>query len=522
MRTSVKLALIGLITVPLLGGVVLLQARQDVQGARLFEEVLSRVAREAVDSAAVAELYEQAARGLIDGIDDPYADLFSPEQLADFSRQTLGNAYGGVGMQIEDQQGAVTVTRVFPDTPAERGGVRAGDRIMAVNGHAVRGWRLDEVSDSLVGQTGTVVAVSFRRPRVQQPIETSFARAVIHVPAVPFALSLAEGIGYVPLQRFNDTAAEEVRDAVARLQGDGARAFIIDLRGNPGGSLEQALRLADLFLGEEQQIASVRYRNQPADVYDAGPGDIAGEAPLVILTDGYSASAAEIVAGALQDHDRALIVGAPTFGKGLVQTMFPLSSGWALKLTTGKWYTPSGRSIQRADTPAHADARAPLPDTRRADRPRFRSAAGRTVYGGGGIVPDLVVLADTLSAAEHALFSALAPAAQASYVALYELGLELKDSVAGDFRVEPAWRASYYERLRRTGVRVDRPLFDAGAPLVDRWIEQRVAGLAFGDSLAFRRGVARDRPLMRALQLLRQARTTQQLFALAARIGGAS
>jgi carboxyl-terminal processing protease len=243
------------------------------------------------------------------------------------------------------------------------------------------------------------------------------------------------------------------------------------------------------------------------------------DAPLVVLTDGYTASASEIVAGALQDHDRGVIIGTTSFGKGLVQTLFTLEGGWALKMTTGKWYTPSGRSIQR-ERQQLADGRLVevVPDSLETDsvrkaRPTFKSDAGRIVYGGGGITPDVIVPADTVTDAQQTFLKAIAPKSQESYLVLYNTALEQKGKVAAGFTVAPAWRDSVFARLTRAGVQLQRAEFDAAQALVDRDLERRVAAMSFGDSAAFRRTVAYDSQLRRALDLLRASGTQRELLA---------
>src|SRR5690606_27019416 len=180
-------------------------------GPKLLAQVLQIVNLHSMDDLDEDAIYERAARGLVDQLDDRYADLYSPEELATFSREQLRSAYGGLGMQIEDQQGLITVTRVFPNTPAERGGVRAGDRVIAVNGESTRGLKVEEVSGRLVGEAGTTVEATFSRAGVSEPITGTFKRAVVHVPAVPYAVVLDGGVGYVPLQSFNETASADVR-----------------------------------------------------------------------------------------------------------------------------------------------------------------------------------------------------------------------------------------------------------------------------------------------------------------------
>jgi carboxyl-terminal processing protease len=498
--------------VPGVAGGWMLHSALPQNGARVFEQVIQIIGRDAIDDISADEAYLRAARGLVERLEDEYAEIYSPEELATFTREQLGSNYGGVGMQIEDQAGTVTVTRVFPNTPAEKGGVRAGDRIIAVNGETTRGLKLEEVSGRLLGVAGTNVDVTFSRAGAGEPFTGTFTRAVVHIPAVPYAIVLDGGIGYIPLQRFNEGATNDVRNAVRRLQEQGATSWVLDVRGNGGGSLDEALNISNLFLRAGQEIARVEYRNRAADVYTARNATILPEAPIVVLSDGFSASASEIVAGALQDHDRALVIGTGSFGKGLVQQIYPLDSGWAMKLTTGKWYTPAGRTIQR-----DRDAEGMPVDLAVEAKPTYRTPAGRTIYGGGGITPDVIVRPDTMDVAEQQFMRAIGADQQKVYVAIYDLALAVKEGVSPGFDISPAWRDQLFNRIQQADVQISRQQFDSARPLIDRLLEQRVAGLAFGDSAGFRRFAPHDAQLRTATDLLKEGRTQRELFAAAER-----
>jgi carboxyl-terminal processing protease len=338
---------------------------------------------------------------------------------------------------------------------------------------------------------------------------------------VPYGLMLDDRVGYVPLDRFSESSAEELATALRDLRARGARAFVIDLRGNGGGSLDQSIRISNLFLQPGKEILRVVYRNAPHEVYRASQQPLVTTEPVVVMTDEGSASASEIVAGSLQDHDRAVVIGEPSFGKGLVQDLFPLEGGWALKLTTGKWFTPSGRSIQRPrklnpDGSFAPEDTLPPSDSALRARPVFHSDAGRPVYGGGGISPDVLVRDDTLTVAERTLLRALSTRPTATNQVLSEYTLELRRGVVRDFSVNAAWRDEVFRRLQKDGVRVDRPTFDAGATLLDRMLEQRVSALAFGDSASFRRNAPRDVQLQTALSVLRGSSTQAEALARAA------
>jgi len=243
---------------------------------------------------------------------------------------------------------------------------------------------------------------------------------------------------------------------------------------------------------------------------------------MVILTDQYSASASEIVAGALQDHDRALIVGTTSFGKGLVQSVYRLDGGYAIKLTTGKWYTPSGRSIQKERVlDGNGNYVEVTPDSletqsARLSRPAFRSSGGRTVYGGGAITPDVIIPYDTLSTAEQKLARALVPKSQDLYITLDEYAFAMKASLKPDFTITAAMRADAFTRLISRGVKIDPAEWEAGRSYVDRLLNDRLARRAFGDSTWKRRDVSDDPQLLKAMELLRKGHTTAELLALAA------
>jgi carboxyl-terminal processing protease len=517
-----KFALLGLVLVPVLAGGFVVQKQEARDGARLLDQVLQIVSGRFVDSVSAATLYEKAARGLVRELNDPYSVLLSPKELATFNAQT-GGRYGGVGMEIGEVQGFVTVQRVFPHTPAEQAGVMEGDRIVQIDTASARGWTTGQASDALKGVPGTKVSVKFLRAGVAEPIPVTFTRASVRIPAIPFAIMLDGNIGYIPLQQFNETATDELEASVKRLIGEGAKGLVLDLGGNGGGYLDQSASVANLFLNKGLEISSVRGRGGDQQVFYATDQPAAPNIPLVILTDGRTASASEIVAGALQDHDRALILGTTSFGKGLVQTVYPLDGGYALKMTTAKWYTPSGRSIQK-ERKLLPDGQfvEVLPDSMETDsvrksRPKFKSDAGRIVYGGGAVTPDIIVQPDTLTTEEQKLLNLLAPKAQAFRVALVNYAVEHKGKVRPDFVVSRAWRDEFYSRLVAEGVKVDKPQFDAGGAEIDRMIGQSIARIAFGDSTAKRREVKDDAQLRRALDILRQSQTQRDLFALAQR-----
>ncbi|GJG86155.1 hypothetical protein tb265_13360 [Gemmatimonadetes bacterium T265] len=514
--------------VPLVAGGWLAQSRGAREGPALLEQVMGLVSQRFVDTVGAGMLYEKAARGLVKELNDPYSELFTPKQIADFTRNTNGR-YAGIGMEITaPQNGYVTVARVFPHSPAEGAGVQEGDRIAGIDTANAKGWTSSQVQNGLLGQPGTPVTVKFLRPGVAQPIVARLTRAIIHVPAVQFSVVLDGTVGYVPVQRFNETTAQEIGDAIRSLERQGAKSLVLDLRDNGGGILDQAVATSNLFMRRGQEVLSQRGRQGESQVYVATEQPLAPTIPMVVMTNGGTASASEIVAGALQDHDRALVVGTTSFGKGLVQTLFPLDGGYALKLTTAKWFTPTGRSIHKerrlqADgqfVEVHPDSLET--DSAKKARPVYRSDAGRVVYGGGAITPDVSVKPDTLTTPEQTLAKAVAPKSVEFFNALNDIAFEQKGRVRPDFTVQPAWREALYQKLVQAKVPVDRAQWDAGHAWADRYIEQRVARVAFGDTTAFRHQMKDDVQLERAVQILKRGGTQRDLFAVAQAMAPAS
>lgn len=516
-----KLAIGLVIAAPLIVGGFEIQERSTQNGFNLFRQVMAIVNERYVDSLGAGSLYEKAARGLVAELKDPYAELYTPKDLEAFNQNT-GGFYAGTGMTIEQHDGWTTVARVFPNTPAEEAGMRVGDRIVGVDTETVRNWPNEKVSSRLKGAPGTKVTAKIQRPGVPEAYNVTFTRRVIRIPAVQIGMMLEPKIGYIQLSGFSETAALEVRENLARFVKEGAKGIVLDLRSNPGGFLEQADTLSNMFLDKGQEIVSVRQRGEPTITHVTTQTPVAPSIPLVILTDGRSASASEIVAGALQDHDRALILGTTSFGKGLVQSMYRLDGGYAIKLTTAKWYTPSGRSIQRERKltddgqliEVHPDSLES--DSSRAARPKFKSDAGRIVYGGGAITPDIIVKYDTLTTAEQKLDRALATKGNEVYLALYDYAFEMSKKVKPDFPVTAEMRNEFFNRLAKRGVTVDRKDYDAAEDYVDRMIDNRISVLAWGDSTAKRRRFVKDDPqLVKALDLLRRGSSTKDLLAMA-------
>lgn len=479
----------------------------------LFNQVFQLVEHTAVDSIPQDSLYQLAARGLITEIGDPYAGILSPEQRAAFERNQLGNRYAGTGMTIRNALGAVTAYRIFPGSPAEKAGLKAGDLMVRIDTTSIRGWRSDSVTTLLLGAAGTPVRVTYERVGVPDSTTVTLERAVISVAAVPFTMMLDSTVGYIPITRFNDVAAADVAEAVLHLESEGAKRYILDLRGNGGGELFQALRMAGLFLPLGSEVARVQHRGKPPEVYRVNQEPLLPNAPIVVLVDGGTASASEIVSGSLQDQDRALVVGTRSFGKGLVQTQVVLNSGWAVRLTTGKWYTPSGRSIQAEHT-GLGDGHFVEDSTSGGKRPIYHSASGRDIIGGGGITPDLIIQPDTASTAERKLARSLGSSAATLQAIIFEVARDAAATAKPNFTVQPAWRDQVIERAEQDKLPATPAEWQAATTTLDRLLDNEIAGLAFGDSAAFAHRIPNDLVLQAAMQKVNASSSTKLLLGL--------
>lgn len=367
------------------------------------------------------KLYEELATGYVDDLDaeqlmrtgidamlrtlDPYTVFIDEADNEDLSIMTRGR-YGGVGLSVGQRAGRMVVIQPVEGSSAFEQGVRTGDVITHIAGVPTEGMSPDEASNLMRGDPGTTVAITVEREGEPEPLEFRLTRSEVQLKNVTYAAYLehAPGVGYVKLERFARDAADEVQKAVLQLQSERSLdGLVLDLRGNPGGLLEAAVDISGLFLPENAVVVSTRGRLAESErVYRSRSAPIAPDVPLVVLVDGGSASASEIVAGAVQDHDRGVVVGERTFGKGLVQVIKGLPYHTSVKMTTAKYYTPSGRSIQSVAYSRDAAGGRSVAVADSLRRP-FLTAAGRTVYDGKGIEPDVEASLGAMSELEEAL-----------------------------------------------------------------------------------------------------------------------
>jgi carboxyl-terminal processing protease len=323
------------------------QSRAEAsQFLKVFGDVFERVRAEYVDPVSDKEVLENAINGMLTGL-DPHSSYMNAKAFKDMQVQTKGE-FGGLGLEVTEDKGLIKVVSPIDDTPAFRAGIKAGDIITALDGKTVLGVSLNDAVDHMRGSPNSKIVLTIKREGVEKPLEIGVVREVIKIQVVKSRME-ADNIGYVRLSQFTEKADTGIRAAVKQLKsqaGGNLHALILDLRNDPGGLLDQAIAVSSEFV-EQGEIVSTRARHpDDSQRWDARGSDIMEGLPLVVLINGGSASASEIVAGALQDHRRAVLIGTKSFGKGSVQTVIPLPGGGAMRLTTARYYTPSGRSIQ--------------------------------------------------------------------------------------------------------------------------------------------------------------------------------
>lgn len=486
------------------------------EAAHLFDQVFKHVSSDYVETLSDSALYRKSVDGMLYELHDPYSVFLSPDRFTRLGEMVSGD-YAGLGIEVDIRGGSIVIVAPLRGGPAERAGVQPGDHIVRINGKPTDGWTGEEASRALRGKPGSAVTLQIERLGSTAPIELTIIRQAIHRSAVRRSAMLPNATGYLEIRAFSDSTAMEVSRAVDALLARGMRSLIIDLRTNPGGLLSEGVKVSDLFLDPGQKIVSMKGRIAGADQsFTDSARQRWPSLPIAVLVDGRSASAAEIVAGALQDHDRAVIVGRPTYGKGSAQSVFPFGRSGGLKLTTAKWYTPAGRTISKpAIDPDDPDAEESSPLRRR----KFRTDGGRVIFGAGGITPDVYAGDTALAPTEAALVNELGAKAGIFRDEITALALAQKarrEVSSPDFVVTPAMRDELWRRLAARGLKVTRTTYDEAQPLVSRILGYEIARYVFGIDGEFRRRVMSDSALAKAAHLTAGVKTRADLLHRAA------
>ena len=479
----------------------------DAQAAvRDFTKVLDVVQSNYAEPVDVDKtVYQGAIPGMLRML-DPHSNFFDQRQFA-LLREDQRGKYYGVGMVVAPRENRTVVVSPYVGAPAYNAGLRPGDVITKVDDKVTDGLSTTEVADMLKGPKGTVVKITVTREGYTDPLVFTVTRDEIPRHSVDIAFLMKPGIGYIRLSQFNETTDREIADALKQLGANSLDGIVLDMRGNPGGLLNEAVAVGDMFLDKGQLIVSYHGRNAPERRFVAIRGNQGMTVPLVILVNNNSASAAEIVTGAVQDHDRGLVVGETTFGKGLVQTVTPLSESTGLALTTARYYTPSGRLIQR-DYKAmslyeyHYERKVP-------DHPSEirQTDSGRQVTGGGGITPDIVVDAPKLDKFQETLFrDAVFVPSEQGVGDFTRFFLGTKPSITHNFEVDDNVMHEFRDYLSKHNIRYTEPEMVDNSDWIRRKIKQEVFMSAFGTQEGFKVLLEADPQVQKAVDALPQAR----------------
>jgi carboxyl-terminal processing protease len=478
------------------------------------------------DDLASDKLVYASVHGMLGSL-DPHTNFLEPEEYGAMQEKQRGSFFG-LGIIISKRNGKVTVITPVEGSPAERLGIRAGDIIDRIEGEAIDDLAVDAVVKKLKGPKGTKVRITIVRPGLVEPLEMTVTRAEIPTNSVAFSFMLDDDTAYIRLKDFTQTTVPEMLETWAKMEKLGMKRLVLDLRGNPGGLLDQAIGLSDFFVRKGEKVVFTRGRNASSEqVFNAPGRNSKPRIPVVVLINKGSASAAEIVAGALQDHDRGLLVGQTSWGKGLVQSVYTLTDGAGLALTTAKYYTPAGRCIQRdyrevleylipGEEDLESDDPDPLPDRRTA----FRTDSGRTVYGGGGITPDVSVKVPSLSRFAAGLFAR---------GVFFEFAVDYRmrhPSIPRDFQVTDEVRTDFTRFVDSRPTPFDKPAKEMYAAekdpaVIDRSIREELMNTVYSREAGDRVQLEGDPQLKAAVGLFPEAAKLAGITGADAPKGGA-
>jgi carboxyl-terminal processing protease len=494
-----------------------------------FTEALDVIQQTYVEKVGPDKLVYGAIKGMLRAL-DPHSSFFDPKEFTRL-REDQHSKYFGLGIRVRpllrDQGRHVIVDPPAIGTPAERKGLRAGDVITRIEGEPIDDWTSDDVVSHLKGPRGTAVNITIERPGVRDPLQFKIERDEIPLITVPYAFLLRPGIGYVKIDRFSESTSDELRAKLKELDSEKLSGLVLDLRDNPGGLLNQAIEVSDFFLPRGDLVVSTKGRAEGSAKAYRAPSSEKIEVPVVVLINRHSASASEIVAGALQDHDRAVIVGETSFGKGLVQSIFNLENDTGMALTTAKYYTPSGRLIQRDYSGSNLEyiMNTNDPATQNtADREIRTTDSGRKVYGGGGITPDIIEAARELNKFEALLaskdvffqYARRLTAGQVPVASNFKMPLDNAEVPAAsqkvprsvpNLEITDAILADFKAYLTERKVEFTEEDVRNNVDFIKRRIRQEVYTSSFGLQEGFKTAIQGDSQVLKALEAMPEAKT---------------
>ena len=483
----------------------------------LFSEIIVKIKNEYVEEKDPQELIEDAIKGVVSSL-DPHTTYLSAEYFKQWNQNYDG--YSGIGVTFDIVKDKITIMSVFDDGPSDKVGLMSGDRIVAIEGKSAIGMKRDEVPLTLMGPRGTKVEVTIERRDWDEGRNFIITRDRVHVQSIPFAFMINPGTGYIGIIRFSSTTVEELREALKKLEAQGMKQLILDLRSNGGGRLDAAVDVVDKFLPRNKRIVYTkgRVRGSFREFFSTDRSTHTIQ-PLIVILNRASASASEIVAGAMQDWDRGLILGETSFGKGLVQRQYPFKDGSALFMTTARYYTPSGRLIQRSydDKSLEEYYLEIVNDSLRRvqgmddSRPSFKTLIlGRKVYGGGGITPDAFILSDndTLTTVVRKIVTSphrLLYTFSEEYVKYHpELEKDANHFIR-NYQPDSKVLQQFLKHIRNNGLKITNEEFLRNKKDIQYFLKQSIATEIWGDEARYKVRMLRDKQLLEALKYFPQA-----------------
>ncbi|MGQ9701461.1 MAG: S41 family peptidase [bacterium] len=499
--------------VSLVGGLLIVGhwvwAKSDIYSTlRVFNTILKNVEESYVDEVDADSLIKGAIDGMLDVLKDPHTQYLTKDEYEQL-RVTTEGEFGGIGAQIGTREEKIVIISPLEGTPAYRAGLLPGDFILMVDSVPTKGKSVDLVVKQIRGTPGTKVLLTIQRDGIPEPFNVEITRAVIKLEAVPYYGMVTDDIGYIYLANFSRTAEIEFKDGLDSLFAMGAKKIIFDLRGNSGGLLQEGIAISEFFLNQNKDIVTTKGRIEPPKTYKAQRSYSYGEFPMITLVDGGTASASEIVAGALQDWDRSVIIGTYTFGKGSVQNVIPLEDGGALKLTTARWYTPAGRCIDKPFALQESVAvNIPKIDTSKKNV-YVTLNLKRKVYGNGGINPDIVVEPQKFTKLETDIWT------KGYFFDFAVHYTKTHKNLDKNFVVDEKVLDYFATYLKENKKMVFTPAqFDSARVSLAERIKQEITLNLFGRKEMYRWRTGTDPLIKKAVEMLKEVNSQRELFRL--------
>jgi carboxyl-terminal processing protease len=488
------------------------QSKDIYANLHLFNQVLEKLKANYVDEIDNEELINNAIEGMFKDL-DPHTTFFSEDEFEDFTSGTKGE-FGGLGIRIDKKGDYITVVSPMEGTPAYKMGIMAGDKIVKVDGVSVVAVTTDEAIKKMRGEKGTKVVLTISRPGVKDPLDFEIIRDIIKIQSVPYAFKTNSGVGYIKVNQFNANTTDEFRAALDGLEKAGINSLIIDLRYNPGGLLSEAVNMVNEFIGKDKLVVFTKGRADGTTTeYKTRYNRQREGYPIVVLINEASASAAEIFAGTIQDYDKGLVIGKPSFGKGSVQQLFPLSMGKGIKITVSHYYIPSGRCIHKKINDKILRGKEVSEEEKKEAEKEIDNEVYKTlvkqreVHGGGGINPDIVLEREPITNFEIEL-------RRNNMFFNYAIDYSLKkgDNVTQDFTVKDDIIKDFLKMATEKGIEYTPADVDSARTFIEVSLESDILSKKFGPEVAYQRNLQLDKQYQEAVKMLESYHTLDDLF----------